>query len=52
MKMINRRAYEYPQSDAFDIRLEGAVLGVSIDGGDEPVEEATEGGVEGWSWGN
>ena len=52
MKVINRRAYERPQSDAFDIRLEGAVLGVSIDGGDEPVNGAKEGSVEGWSWDN
>ena len=50
MKMMKKRAYECPQSEAFDLRLEGAILGLSVDGGDEPVREAEEGSVEGWSW--
>lgn len=50
MKMIEKRAYESPKAEAFDLRLEGAILDVSLRGGDEPVDEATEGSVEGWSW--
>lgn len=50
MKMINRRAYERPQSEVFDIRLENTILDATIDGGKGPVDDAEEGNVSGWGW--
>lgn len=52
MKMMTKRAYECPKSEVFDVRLENEVLGVSLDGGEKPVDDADEGDTEGWGWGN
>lgn len=52
MKMMTKRAYECPKSEVLDFFLESAVLTYSINGGEKPVDDATEGSTDGWDWGN
>ena len=53
MKMITKRAYESPQVEVFEVRLESKVLSASVNGKvASPVSDAEEGSTDEWGWGN
>ena len=50
MKMLNRRAYQSPETKEFEFLFESNFLATVISEGEDPVDGAEEGETEGWGW--
>ena len=50
MKNIEKRAYECPVSEQLNFLPESALLTLSVNGGEQPVDPSQPGGTEGWGW--